>query len=882
MLIWTCRKTMKHSLSAFCWLTMVTLTGHSVAATVDCQADRSGDGLALYLYFPTADDADFPSPMFMETTTPLPAFNASDLDAAVGSTAEFRDAITERVKTDYCEFDVRVVQTTSAAGTTNPTPTDDRWYVVGFGGDSNANGFYGVCCNSGMATVFAGQFAAGAVPGGLFDGLLTPGDGSLNRWSNAIAGTASHEPGHSSTLGNPGHGSSASRPTEDVQQNHIMATGSVGSLTGQDRIEDRHFSDTSYEIIAGALGLYEQTLSNWDFINPNDTAADGLRITILIDSDAGTPEIGSVYDGGLSPWGDASIVANGTLAFQGETYDRYLITFTEPQGWNNGDAGEIPAGEEFHVGVGLTTNYIVNQVTLTNGGTAMPLRPRVVGYTPDGSFNPETGDYHLTLSVPDPENGPMIVSDVKVHHLPRTLDINQMITGGALLGVDGRALVPWRDRPAADVEVVDAADLAVGNLVENRAVDFMRELDPECGGLPQLPPVGDHPFRDASYCEEGRVLGLFPAARVYLEATVTDPNARYFDRAAGTMVTGPLSSRIFIQFTGKVPDLNGNGVDDAVDIDTGFCLDQNGNGVCDDVEPVRYKYAAKLICGEQPLPNDGRLVKGSYATTINVLNLSTFDARLIKTLSLSYPPEEQRAGEVVELARDVLSPNEALKVDCPDVLNRAFPDGLPAPYIEGYVTIESATQLDVTGVYSSRDVEPAQRCDVPKLAAGCVPDSCGERTACCGHGEQCASAPALSTTLNIVPVREHVVAPPAAREPQTSCPDLRVSISGRPRVNCPTGTGSCVTELQYVLQNIGDEPSGPFEATAILDPNQSVSVVEPVASLLPGQSRTVSIVTPPGGNCFDPDCTIRVTADSSGRVAECDEQNNTDQKTTGG
>ena len=40
------------------------------AALVDCQADRSGDGLVLYLYFPTSSDSDFPSPMFGERMPP--------------------------------------------------------------------------------------------------------------------------------------------------------------------------------------------------------------------------------------------------------------------------------------------------------------------------------------------------------------------------------------------------------------------------------------------------------------------------------------------------------------------------------------------------------------------------------------------------------------------------------------------------------------------------------------------------------------------------------------------------------------------------------------------------------------------------------------------
>lgn len=847
------------------------ISSPALAALVDCQANRTGDGLVLYLYYPTSSDSDLPSPMFGETTSPLGAFDANDLDPALGSTAEYRNAITERVKTDYCEFDVRVVQTTSANGTTNPVPTDDSYFVVGIGSDSGT-GFYGVCCNSQMARVWAGEFADRAQPGSNFDGLLTAGDGTLDRWANAIAGTTSHEPGHSSILGNPGHDSADPRPGEDARSNHIMATPSAA-----DRIEDRHFSDTSYEALAGALGLYEQTLSNWDFINPNSSAADGLRITVLVDDAAGIPSIGSVYDGGLSPWSDADITANGSATFQGETYDRYNIIFTDPQNWNNGGAGQIPAGETFHVGVSLTKNYIVNNVTLLSGGGAMQLHPRVVGYTPDGSFNPDTGDYHLTLSVPDPENGPIIVSDVRIRHLPRTLAINEMVSTGAMLGVDGRSIIPWKDRKGEDVEVVGAADLAVANLAETRALDYFREADPECGTLPKPPPVGDHPLFDLPYCEEGPVLGLFPSARVYVEATVTDPNARYFDKETGTIVTGPLSNRIFIQFPGKIPDLNGNGVDDDIDIDTGTCSDDNGNGVCDSVEPTRYKYAAKLVCGVQPQPSDGRLVKGQYATTINVLNLADTKARLTKTLSLTYPPAEQRPGKVTVIARDTLGPDEALKVDCADVERRVFPNGLPASYIEGYVTIESITRLDVTGVYSSRDTEPAPPCSGG--GNGCGSHPCGKTNACCANGG-CSGAPALSTTFEVEQIREHIIAPKAP--PVELCADLKVTAIGKPRVGCPQGAGSCVTKVQYAISNIGNAASGSFEAQATVDPRHSVTVTDAIGNILPGQTETVVVTTPAGGNCFDPNCTVTVVVDSSNRVAECNETNNKAQQTTPG
>ncbi|WP_227269356.1 CARDB domain-containing protein [Roseobacter weihaiensis] len=851
------------------------------AATVDCQADRSGTEMVLYLYFPSAEDSDFPASISFNgnnvTTGPIPPFDASDLDDTVGTTAQYRDAIAERVRDDYCEFNVQVVQSTSASGTTNPTPTDDRWHVVGIASDGFPTGnLYGLCCaGSGSARtsrVWAGEFGDESQPGGAIEDTLTGTGSTLARWANAIAGTTSHEAGHSFGVG---HADSVSRPTEDARNNHILASGAGnGNITGEDRASDRHFSDTSYEVLANSIGLFQQTLSNWDFINPNDSAADGLQITILVAQGGDAPMIASVYDGGLSPWRDAALSANGTGTFQGEAYDRYRVSFTDPQAWNNGDPGEIPAGAEFHVGVGLTRNYIVRDVTLLDSGGAMTLHPRVVGYTPEGSFDPATGEYHLTMSVPDPDNGPLLVSDVSILHLPRTVTINEMRDSGALLGDDGRSIQPWDSRVGPDITVASASDLGVANLAQPRAVDFQRVPDPDCPPFPVPQPVPDSDFVDLRYCEEGPVLGLFPSARVYVAATVTDPNARYFDRTTGTMVTGPLSNRIFIQFPGGKPDLNENGVDDAIDIDTGICDDANGNGVCDSAEPTRYRYGAKLVCGTQPsAPSDGRLVKAHYATTINVLNVSDKAARIRKSLALSYPPKEQKQGDVYPIAVDALAPGHALKTDCADIEARLFPGGFPTPYIEGYVTLEAIVPLDVTGVYTSRALEQAPACHGGG-GDGCK-KSCTEDP---HHG--CPAGPSVSTTLDVVPIKEHIIDRKAP--PVPLCSDLTVGGLSTPRVRCPEGAGSCVTQLDYTVANIGVAASGPFEAVATLDPQQSVTVLESLSSLLPGQSRTVSVVTPPGGNCFDPDCTVRVVVDPANGIAECREDNNTATATTGG
>ncbi len=89
--------------------------------------------------------------------------------------------------------------------------------------------------------------------------------------------------------------------------------------------------------------------------------------------------------------------------------------------------------------------------------------------------------------------------------------------------------------------------------------------------------------------------------------------------------------------------------------------------------------------------------------------------------------------------------------------------------------------------------------------------------------------------------------------------------------------------MDYTVANIGTDNAGPFNVHAILDPNQTVVVDTPFASGLPAMTdQTVTITTPQGGNCFDPDCTITVKADSKDDVEECIENNNTLSETTPG
>jgi hypothetical protein len=114
----------------------------------------------------------------------------------------------------------------------------------------------------------------------------------------------------------------------------------------------------------------------------------------------------------------------------------------------------------------------------------------------------------------------------------------------------------------------------------------------------------------------------------------------------------------------------------------------------------RIQYAAKIICGTQSNRNDGRLARGSYVTSINIHNPHDTTVSLSKSLALAVPPGAQRPGEVLFITEDSLQTNQALAVDCVDLQRRLFPGGLPGPFIEGFVVLESNSTLDVTAVYT--------------------------------------------------------------------------------------------------------------------------------------------------------------------------------------
>jgi len=139
-----------------------------------------------------------------------------------------------------------------------------------------------------------------------------------------------------------------------------------------------------------------------------------------------------------------------------------------------------------------------------------------------------------------------------------------------------------------------------------------------------------------------------------------------------------------------------------------------------------FKYAAKIVCGIQGDADNMRLARGFYATAINILNPNSKPAKFTKKLSLTYPPDAQEPGAVYNISIDKLKSDEALEVDCEDLKRTLFQNGMPAPYIKGFVVIKSDLSLDVTGVYTTRALD-APCCDWK--------DECCDKTGRCCEGK---------------------------------------------------------------------------------------------------------------------------------------------------
>jgi hypothetical protein len=568
----------------------------------------------LYLYFPTSDDATFPN-YGIHNPSPLKAFDITNLTDYTGTASDLEDQVTNVVIDDYCEFNVKVLETT-----TKPLTTFPRRDTVGIGTDSKALGggvLFGEAqeVDTGdsvvvdFARVWAGSYETEAGTGG--SGALSGVNSTLQRWAFSIGGTAAHEAGHTYGLAHtddfgtvadqcapPDH----TKPGEDAVTRHLMAAGC--NFTDEERAGfRRHFSDATFGILAANVGLSVETIHNWDFANPNSASASQLQFQILSTSATLTPSW--TYLGNLSPWMAPSVTPNGTKVFKGTTYNQYQVTFSSPKAWANGSPGVVPGGATFHVGEAFSEadftvpdSVIIVQIALLDaGGTPLTLQPRMVAYD-SGALDASDGSYRMNFFNADDPTRPLLLRDLVVSELPIVADIESMVRGSEPRTRYGRTIRPWKSRmplcqykdqaatggDGCPVRLSEAQQtVTVAKLAQGRNV--AQVYDGKCPALGKSGASDSSKPPDVNRCPTAGVsLDLFPATTLYITATVVDPNAKHWDPAQSKFVVGPVESHLFYQIAGRHPDLNRNGIDDYIDIVQGHSKDTNGDGVPDEAQ----------------------------------------------------------------------------------------------------------------------------------------------------------------------------------------------------------------------------------------------------------------------------------------------------------
>lgn len=115
-----------------------------------------------------------------------------------------------------------------------------------------------------------------------------------------------------------------------------------------------------------------------------------------------------------------------------------------------------------------------------------------------------------------------------------------------------------------------------------------------------------------------------------------------------------------------------------------------------DIPPatVRSEYAVKFVCGI-PVPQFPVVAPGQYFTAINVHNPSFKPVAFRKKVAVALPSE--RGGPISQFYEARLNPDQALEIDCPDILQLARTQG----FLKGFVVIETDSELDVVAVYTA-------------------------------------------------------------------------------------------------------------------------------------------------------------------------------------
>ena len=111
------------------------------------------------------------------------------------------------------------------------------------------------------------------------------------------------------------------------------------------------------------------------------------------------------------------------------------------------------------------------------------------------------------------------------------------------------------------------------------------------------------------------------------------------------------------------------------------------------MECFNFQYAVKFVCGK---PEEPVVAPGEYFTAINIHNptesVIPFRFKVARALPIRHGPQPPSGFFDLKLG-----PDEALEIDCPDIMERGQIGG----FGKGFVVIESDIDLDVVAVYTA-------------------------------------------------------------------------------------------------------------------------------------------------------------------------------------
>ena len=123
-------------------------------------------------------------------------------------------------------------------------------------------------------------------------------------------------------------------------------------------------------------------------------------------------------------------------------------------------------------------------------------------------------------------------------------------------------------------------------------------------------------------------------------------------------------------------------------------------------EAQQFLYSVKFLCGQQttapgPPPIEPAVKPGNYATAVNIHNFQNREVPIRKKAVIARPQGQPR-GAISGFVGDLLIPNQALEVDCSNIV-ALFPPDPPLPaFIKGFVEIISPVELSVVAVYTAQ------------------------------------------------------------------------------------------------------------------------------------------------------------------------------------